>query len=129
MTAQVGRGATSIVYRGVDEMLGRSVAVKVFDGPRSELNNPERQLAEMRALAAVDHPNLVAVYDAHVADGDDSPYLILELVAGTTLSALLADGPLPPNGSPRSAWRWPERWRRCTPHRWCTGTSNPATCC
>ena len=97
LTAQVGRGATSIVYRGVDEVLGRSVAVKVFDGPRSELNNPERQLAEMRALAAVDHPNLVTVYDAHVADGDDEPtYLILELVAGTTLSALLADGPLPP---------------------------------
>jgi serine/threonine protein kinase len=97
LTAQVGRGSTSIVYRGVDEVLGRSVAVKVFDGPRSELNNPERQLAEMHALAAVDHPNLVTVFDAHVADGDDEPtYLILELVAGTTLSALLADGPLPP---------------------------------
>ena len=59
----------------------------------------------MRALAAVDHPSLVTVYDGqvvgHSTDTYDSAdteatYLVLELVEGTTLSALLLDGPIPP---------------------------------
>ena len=100
-----GRGGTAVVYRGVDEILGRTVAVKIFDSVLTDLNSVARQRAEMRALAAVNHPNLVAVYDAWIADrrpvaigaaGVDRTYLVLEFVAGATLAGRLAGGPLPP---------------------------------
>ena len=97
----LGRGGTAEVYRATDQLLGRQVAVKVFDTRLTDLNSVERQQTEMRALASLDHPNLVAVHDARIArrdDTDDAPdrtYLVLELVNGITLAELLHAGALP----------------------------------
>ena len=102
LVSQIGRGATSTVYQAVDEVLERSVAIKLYDGAHSQLNNVARQIVEMRALAAVAHPNLVTVYDGHVASDPaagsdvDPTYIVLELVEGITLSEALVAGPMPP---------------------------------
>ncbi len=60
----LGRGATAEVYRGTDELLGRSVAVKVFHRGISDATALARQRTEMQVLAKLHHPNLVIVYDA-----------------------------------------------------------------
>jgi eukaryotic-like serine/threonine-protein kinase len=90
----VGRGATAEVWVATDERLGRDVAIKLF---RTDVPDPGAQArieAEMRTLAALRHPGLVTVYDAGLAGGGASPYLVMELVDGQTLHERLALGPL-----------------------------------
>jgi hypothetical protein len=60
----LGRGATAEVYRGLDELLGRQVAIKVFHRGLSDPTTVARQRTEMQVLAKLHHPNLVIVYDA-----------------------------------------------------------------
>jgi serine/threonine protein kinase len=80
----LGRGGTADTYRGLDKTLRRDVAVKVLVERSDETN--ARLLMEARAMARLNHPNIVAVYDA----GEDSgiSYIVMELVRGKTLSAL-----------------------------------------
>lgn len=99
----IGRGGTAEVYRATDELLGRAVAVKVFDLRLTDLNTIARQRSEMRLLAALDDPHLVAVYDARMieapgapAGAEDHSYLVMELMPGGTLADRLRVGPLSP---------------------------------
>jgi serine/threonine protein kinase len=80
----IGRGGTADTYRGLDKTLHRDVAVKVLIERSDETN--ARLLMEARAMARLNHPRIVAVYDA----GEDNgiSYIIMELVRGKTLSAL-----------------------------------------
>jgi hypothetical protein len=84
------------VYRCVDERLGREVAVKqVGRMPGESVTDQARALREARSSAALNHPNVVAAYDA-VAEGDHV-WLVMEYVPGRTLAQILReDGPLPP---------------------------------
>ncbi len=89
----IGRGGMAVVWRGVDERLGRPVAVKVLDRPG--LAGPttvERFDREARAVARLNHPNIVAIYD--VGLDKDMPYLVMELVDGQSLAAHIANGPM-----------------------------------
>lgn len=91
----LGRGGMAVVWRGRDDLLGRPVAVKTVDltGPDS-LAWGARFEREARATAALNHPNIVTVYDTGVED--DTAYLVMELLPGPTLAAQLHDeGPLP----------------------------------
>jgi len=80
----LGRGGTADTYRGLDKTLRRDVAVKVLIERSDETN--ARLLMEARAMARLNHPRIVAVYDA----GEDAgiSYIVMELVRGKTLSAL-----------------------------------------
>jgi serine/threonine protein kinase len=80
----LGRGGTADTYRGIDERLHRDVAVKVLIERSDETNT--RLLMEARAMARLNHPRVVAVYDA----GEDGGiyYIVMELVRGKTLSQL-----------------------------------------
>ena len=80
----IGRGGTADTYRGLDKTLRRDVAVKVLVERSDETN--ARLLMEARAMARLNHPRIVAVYDA----GEDNgiSYIVMELVRGKTLSAL-----------------------------------------
>jgi serine/threonine protein kinase len=80
----LGRGGTADTYRGLDKTLRRDVAVKVLVERSDETN--ARLLMEARAMARLNHPHIVAVYDA----GEDNgiSYIVMELVRGKTLSAL-----------------------------------------
>jgi len=82
------------VYRARDTRLGREVAVKVLP---SEISSDGERLArfeqEARSASALNHPNIVTVYD--VGRSDATSYIAMELVEGKTLRELAAAGPLP----------------------------------
>ncbi len=85
---EIGEGGAAVVYRAWDKELNRPVAIKVLREKvvTSELVRARFQ-REARALAALSHPNIVAVHDV---GGDASrPYLILEYVEGETLREIL----------------------------------------
>jgi serine/threonine protein kinase len=94
----LGAGGMGEVYRARDPRLGRDVAIKIL--PR-EFTNDANRLArferEARILAALNHPNIGAIYgleDGPVGDDGRSRALILELVEGETLEDRLVRGPL-----------------------------------
>jgi eukaryotic-like serine/threonine-protein kinase len=91
---KIGSGAMGEVFRARDERLGRDVALKLIR-PASSANpdHLRRFELEARAAAALNHPNIVAVYDIGVHDG--SPYIVCELLEGQTLRQRLAEGALP----------------------------------
>ena len=81
----VGRGGMADVYVGRDEVLGRPIAIKILRALAPDPDDRARFEAETRLLAGLSHPGLVTVLDAGT-DGD-RPYLVMELVGGTTLAA------------------------------------------
>src|SRR5580704_595373 len=91
---KIGSGAMGEVFRARDERLGRDVALKLIRPASSD--NPDhlrRFELEARAAAALNHPNIVAVYDVGFNEG--SPYIVCELLQGKTLRKRLAEGALP----------------------------------
>ncbi|MEO5874098.1 MAG: serine/threonine-protein kinase [Streptosporangiaceae bacterium] len=96
----LGRGGMGIVWRALDEVLGRDVAVKevlvprgLDDGAREILH--QRMLREARAAARLSHPGIVTVHD--VVEVDGSPWIVMEFVQARTLQDIVEeDGPLPP---------------------------------
>ena len=89
----LGAGGMGEVYRARDTRLGRDVAVKVL--PQALAADAERLRRfeqEARAVAALNHPNVLAVYDIGTHDG--APYLVTELLEGETLRERLRGGPL-----------------------------------
>jgi serine/threonine protein kinase len=84
----IGNGGMADVYRGVDTMLERPIAVKIL----TDRSDPvlRRFLREAQSMARLNHRNIVAVYDAGQADG--LSYIIMELVSGRTLAQIPADG-------------------------------------
>jgi tRNA A-37 threonylcarbamoyl transferase component Bud32 len=92
----IGQGGTSTVYRGRDEILQRTVAVKVLHPiVASDANTLARFEREMNVTARLNHPNVVRTFDIV---RDDAAAIVMELVEGRTLLTVLAhDGPLPPN--------------------------------
>src|SRR5262249_16682369 len=90
----IGAGGMGEVYRARDTKLGRDVAIKVL--PASLTNDPDRLARfqrEAQVLAALNHPNIAAIF--HVQDARDAPALRMELVEGETLADLIARGPIP----------------------------------
>ncbi|SHM31072.1 serine/threonine-protein kinase [Cryptosporangium aurantiacum] len=90
---RLGGGGASDVYRARDLRLGRPVAVKMFR-VRAGAHSDRRCGDEARLLAALNHPGLVAVYDA--GWHDDREYLVLQLIEGRTLGRRIAAGALSP---------------------------------
>jgi Tol biopolymer transport system component len=91
----VGAGGMGEVYRARDPRLGRDVAVKVL--PARLADDPERLHRfeqEARAAAALNHSNILALYD--VGSHEGNPYLVTELLEGETLRERLQGGPLMP---------------------------------
>ena len=92
--ASLGAGGMGEVYRARDERLGREVAVKVLASDYSADSDRLRRFEqEAKAAGALNHPNLVAVFDAGQHEGN--PYIVFELLDGVTLRQRLGPGPLP----------------------------------
>jgi serine/threonine protein kinase len=82
----LGRGAMGQVYAGHDTLLDREVAVKFIAALRPDERARQRFLTEARAIARLQHPNVVSIY--RVGEFDGRPYLVSELVRGEPLSAV-----------------------------------------
>jgi serine/threonine-protein kinase len=93
MLRRLGAGGVAAVFLAEDERLGRQVAIKRLhaDSPAEMARRFER---EARLGAALNHPNLVAIYD--VATDASDLLIVMEYVEGSTLAGALRDGPLPP---------------------------------
>jgi serine/threonine protein kinase len=92
---QVGSGGYGEVWRAADTVLSRPVAIKLLH-PRyaGQGQAVDRFRAEARHAAALSHENIAQVHDYGEAAGGEPPYLVMELVAGASLEAVLAGGPL-----------------------------------
>src|SRR6266850_1306048 len=101
IVGELGRGAMGVVYKAMDPVIGRTVAVKTIrlSEQGTGLSRPEllaRFQTEARAAGLLTHPNIVVVFDAGEEDG--LYYITMELVEGKSLQALLDAGqafPLP----------------------------------
>ena len=80
----LGRGGMAEVYEANDGVLGRRVAVKVFRGEADIATSQARQQLEIQALARLQHPNIVAVFDAGTDAGVS--FLVMQLIDGVTLA-------------------------------------------
>lgn len=91
----LGRGGMGVVYQGRHVHLDRPAAIKVLgDWWRGDEEARERFLRESRLAARLQHPNIVAIYDAGELDG--RLYVAMQLVRGGDLHQLLDNGPLAP---------------------------------
>ena len=95
---ELGRGGMAVVWRARDEVLGRSVAVKVLAGRYAE--DPQwraRIRDEARTAATLSHPTIAQVYDfgESAEHGRLVPYVVMELVHGITLHQRMKAGPVP----------------------------------
>src|SRR5450432_3538608 len=89
----LGAGGMGEVYRARDSRLGREVAIKVL--PEALGSDPERLKRferEARSASALNHPNIVTIYDIGAAEAVS--YIAMELVQGESLRAVLTDGAL-----------------------------------
>ncbi len=95
IAAPLGAGGMGEVYRAKDSRLGREVAIKVL--PESTAKDPEalaRFEREAKAVAALSHPNILALHD--VGNENGVAYAVMELLEGETLRARLTAGMIPP---------------------------------
>src|SRR6202049_240966 len=90
----LGAGGMGEVYRARDTRLGRDVAIKVLPAAFSRDQDRLRRFEqEARAAAALNHPNILAVYD--IGTYQDSPYMVAELLEGETLGQRIQARPVP----------------------------------
>jgi Tol biopolymer transport system component/preprotein translocase subunit SecG len=93
--SQIGAGGMGEVYLARDPKIGRDVAIKVlpadFSADKERLARFEQ---EAQAAGALNHPNILSIYDVDTHDG--APYVVSELLEGETLRELIGGAPLPP---------------------------------
>jgi eukaryotic-like serine/threonine-protein kinase len=94
IVSALGAGGMGEVYRAHDTRLSRDVAIKVL--PESFASDPERLARfaqEAKAVAALNHPNILAVFD--IGEHEKAPYIVSELLEGETLRNKLSSGGMP----------------------------------
>jgi serine/threonine protein kinase len=95
---EVGRGAAGIVYKALDPAIGRVVAIKAiflggFTDPSERQRVRDRLRREAQSAGQLSHPNIVTIYD--VLEQDDSAYIFMEYVDGSSLEKMLHEHNLP----------------------------------
>ncbi len=93
---KIGQGGLGAVYRGYDTRMKREVAIKRIsvnnEDPELQAESTRQLIKEAGALASLQHPHIVTVYD--VGTDEDGPYVVMELIAGKTLDELIERAPL-----------------------------------
>ena len=94
ITSLLGKGGMGEVYQAKDTKLGRDVAIKVLpDELAWDIDRVARFQREAKFLAALNHPNIAAIYGLEQADGIH--FLVMELIEGDTLADRIKTGPVP----------------------------------
>src|SRR5580692_5790680 len=83
----IGRGGMGNLYLAHDPNTNRLVALKLLNATLDSSELRERFAREARALAALNHPNIVNIYDT--GEFDDSPFIVMEYVRGETLDEMI----------------------------------------
>jgi eukaryotic-like serine/threonine-protein kinase len=92
--SMIGAGGMGEVYRARDARLNRTVAIKVLPSSFStDGDRMQRFMQEARAAAALNHPNILSIYD--IGEEQGSPYIVSELLEGQPLRDLLRSGAIP----------------------------------
>src|SRR5919198_772929 len=109
----IGAGGMGEVYQSRDPRLNRTIALKILPAERvASQERRSRFLQEAQLAAALDHPNIVTVFEIGSADGTD--YIAMERVQGRTLEEMMAGKRLRPR--PKRARSWAAS-RTCRPSR------------
>jgi eukaryotic-like serine/threonine-protein kinase len=85
---QIGRGGMGVVYEAIDRKVGRRLALKLVHGGGSGRTGTDRLLREAQALARLNHPNIVALYDFGTTDS--GVFIAMEHVRGESLRAWMS---------------------------------------
>jgi len=85
--ALLGAGGMGRVFRATDSRLSRQVAIKVLSPGGLRTASTERLLSEARAASALNHPNIVTIYDVGISEA--LAYIVMEYVQGRTLRELI----------------------------------------
>ncbi|MBV1862204.1 MAG: serine/threonine-protein kinase [Nannocystaceae bacterium] len=88
---RVGSGGMGVVYAAHDPKLGRKVALKLLKPERSSAKDEERLIDEAKALARLNHPNIVGIHEVGTVDG--RVFIAMELIEGVPLSTWLTTRP------------------------------------
>src|ERR1700722_8950698 len=92
---ELGRGGMGVVYKARHARLNRLAALKmIHTGPEAGAEQKTRFRREAEALAQLEHPNIIRIYDMGESDGH--PFLAMEFLTGGSLEERLRDAPLPP---------------------------------
>ena len=90
----IGAGGMGEVYRAHDSRLNRTVAIKILPASfSSDRDRLQRFAQEARAAAALNHPNILSIFD--IGEEQGAPYVVSELLEGETLRDRLRNGALP----------------------------------
>ena len=91
---KIGEGGMGVVWKAVDSKLDREVAIKIL--PDALASNParlERFKREAKAIAALNHPNIVTIHS--IGEDADRQFLVMELIEGQSLDKVIPPGGLP----------------------------------
>src|SRR6266508_3107772 len=95
IVCKIGAGGMGEVYRARDTRLNREVAIKLLPAAFAlDADRLRRFEQEARATSALNHPNILTIYDIGTHEG--APFIVAELLEGEELRELLSDGALPP---------------------------------
>src|SRR5690242_3328991 len=92
---KLGEGGMGIVFKARDTRLNRSVVIKALHPDRARDPDPRRRFfQEAQAASALNHPNIITVYDIGTQDGVD--FIVMEYVKGSPMDVLLLEGAMRP---------------------------------
>src|SRR5262245_61570798 len=91
---RLGAGGMGAVYKAYDERLDRVVAIKVLSADTVAHDDRRRRfLQEARAASALNHPNILTIYE--IGEADDKPFIVMEYIQGETLRRKIGGKSLP----------------------------------
>jgi eukaryotic-like serine/threonine-protein kinase len=84
----LGRGGMGVVYKALDRHLDRHIAIKILPPDKiMDANRKRRFIQEARAASALNHPNIVHIYN--IGEADDIQFIVMEYVTGKTLDQII----------------------------------------